>query len=156
MVDSRMEVLLATNRLSARISTSFESWTGSSISRFAILYALSTSSSLPQTEIRSLLGINASAVTRHLQYLEDRGLITRKRVPGDQRNVAVTITQNGMSLIVGCSDKRESLLDTLFEGSGHNQIQVLLATVSAIESRLDQAASACNESAPTSPKPPHS
>lgn len=146
VVDNRMDVLLATSRLSARISTAFESCTGSSITRFTILYALSTSSPLPQTELRSLLGINASAVTRHLQLLEDRGLITRERVPGDQRNVAVSITQDGLGLIAGCSDKRELFLDTLFKGLEHDQIKTLLAAFSGIESQLDQATTLCEES----------
>jgi DNA-binding MarR family transcriptional regulator len=142
LADERMAVLLATSRLNSKISASFEACTGSSIARFTILYALSDSPSLSQTELRAILGINASAVTRHLQLLEDRGLIRRNRNAEDQRNVAVSITETGSALITECSNKRELFLSSLFDDMNSTEIETLLKAVSTIESHLDQATAA--------------
>ncbi|MCI1664623.1 MarR family transcriptional regulator [Bifidobacterium crudilactis] len=143
MTDNRMEVLLTVSRLQARISNVFESYTGSSVARFSILYALSDSDSLSQTDLRRLLGINASAVTRHVQHLEGSGLVTRERIPGDQRNVAVSITPAGMQLLKGCENNRESFLSTLFAGLSHGELTTLLDIVSSMESHLDRATELC-------------
>lgn len=141
--DIRMDVLLTTSRLNARMSTAFEACTGSSVARFTILYALSTAPSMLQTEIRSLLGLDASAVTRHLQLLEDSGFLTRQRVSGDQRSVQISITDAGRERITVCADKRESFLTALFEGVDVNHLDVLLNALSIVESNLDAAASIC-------------
>lgn len=60
--------------------------------------AMAPGKNLRMVEIAQLLTIAKSAVTKTVDRLEERGLITRQRDPSDRRTVHATLTAEGAKL----------------------------------------------------------
>ena len=77
---------------------------GLTAARFDLLYALWSSNrksavSTLQSELRRVLGVSASVVSRMLQSLEALGLVTRCRSAHDRRQRKVSLTERGLARI---------------------------------------------------------
>ena len=60
--------------------------------------AMAPGKSLRMVDIAALLTIAKSAVTKTVDRLEDRGLITREKDPADRRTIHATLTTEGERL----------------------------------------------------------
>lgn len=63
-----------------------------------ILIALKNNPQANQREIAAAVGIQGATLTHHLNAMEDDGLITRSREPGNRRVHQVRLTQQGEEL----------------------------------------------------------
>jgi DNA-binding MarR family transcriptional regulator len=59
-----------------------------------------SSRELRQSELRKMLGVTASVVTRMAKSLEALGLVQRKRELADRRQVCVTLTERGKERVL--------------------------------------------------------
>ena len=77
---------------------------GLTAARFDLLYALPHGRNqfcrqMRQSNLRACLGVSRPTVSRMLASLEERGLVHRARDVFDRRQVLVTLTQHGRTLI---------------------------------------------------------
>jgi MarR family transcriptional regulator, transcriptional regulator for hemolysin len=71
---------------------------GGSIPVWLILNALKTEQRRSQLDLAHAVGIEGPTMTRHLDALEQGGLVERKRDPVDRRAVQVQLTRAGHAL----------------------------------------------------------
>jgi DNA-binding MarR family transcriptional regulator len=70
-----------------------------SLSQYALLEVLADRDSARVQELAAHAGITASTATRILDALERRGVVRRTRDDGDRRAVAVSLTDQGQTLV---------------------------------------------------------
>jgi MarR family transcriptional regulator for hemolysin len=71
---------------------------GGSLSIWLILNALKSEPRRTQLELARAVGIEGPTMTRHLDGLEEAGLVERRRDPVDRRAVQVQLTRAGHAL----------------------------------------------------------
>ncbi|MEG0260424.1 MAG: MarR family transcriptional regulator [Lysinibacillus sp.] len=87
--------------LTNQISPKFERCTGISASRYELLYQLYQTEEINQSTLQKAVNIDSAAITRHLKQLEANGMVTRRRNPTDNREIFVSLTEEGHKDIVG-------------------------------------------------------
>ncbi len=66
-----------------------------SYSQFVLLMGLWQQDAVSVTELGRIIGLSKATLTPMLKTLEKRGYLQRKRVPGNERRMAVTLTRQG-------------------------------------------------------------
>lgn len=69
---------------------------------------------MSQNDIQKKLDIDRAAITRHLQILEDKGYIQRKKNPQDSRGFVVSLTPLGKDRVTGCDQEHDALIEAVF------------------------------------------
>jgi DNA-binding MarR family transcriptional regulator len=82
----------------------------------SILFMVASGRCLVAAELAREYGIDASAVTRLIDRLEKRGLLTRVRSNEDRRVVRLAMTPEGYALAARMPDIFTSVLDKLLAG----------------------------------------
>ena len=65
----------------------------------AILSAIAHDGKTTPAALASFIGIDAAAITRHLDRLEEQGLVERERSTTDRRSVNLKLTRKGSRLV---------------------------------------------------------
>jgi MarR family transcriptional regulator for hemolysin len=68
---------------------------GESLSTFLVLDVVASAEGNSQRELAEGVRIEGATMTRHLDRLEEAGLITRRRDPNDRRAIRVDLTSRG-------------------------------------------------------------
>jgi DNA-binding MarR family transcriptional regulator len=68
--------------------------------QYLVMLALWGRSPLSVTELSGMLALDPGTLSPLLKRIEDNGLIERRRVPGDERTLAITLTDAGQALRV--------------------------------------------------------
>ena len=66
---------------------------------YAVLSAIHHDGKATPAEIAGFLGVDGAAVTRHLDRLEDRGLIKRKPSATDRRSIEIDLAPEGVQTV---------------------------------------------------------
>ena len=82
----------------------------------SIMFMLASGRSLAAADLAREYGIDASAVTRLIDRLEKRGLITRLRSEEDRRVVRLALTEEGRTLAAQIPAIITKVLDKLLSG----------------------------------------
>ena len=82
----------------------------------SIMFMLASGRSLAAADLAREYGIDASAVTRLIDRLEKRGLITRLRSEEDRRVVRLALTEEGRTLAAQIPAIFTKVLDKLLSG----------------------------------------
>ena len=80
--------------------------------------------------------VTLSAVTHHLNTLEEKGLITRSISPQDRRRILITLTPAGKELVAKCRKKVKGLIDHL----GQVDCQELIRLINRMADYLESTA----------------
>lgn len=88
-----------------KVSKLFEDEVGFSLTRYEMLMVLYDKSPCLQGVLQDHLQIDQAAITRHLQILEEKGYVARKRNPENNREVIVEMTPKAISTIDECEAK---------------------------------------------------
>ncbi|WP_259635350.1 MarR family winged helix-turn-helix transcriptional regulator [Stieleria sedimenti] len=89
-------------RLARTMESDFEnrlSVHGVSRAACAILSAIANDKKTTPASLASFIGIDAAAMTRHLDRLEEQGLLVRERSTTDRRVVKLKLTRKGSRLV---------------------------------------------------------
>ena len=78
--------------------------------------AMAPGKSLRMVDIAGLLSIAKSAVTKTVDRLEDRGLITREKDPADRRTIHATLTVEGERLFAAAQPAFADAVQRHFAG----------------------------------------
>ena len=85
-------------------------------SAFPILKLLSHQGPMRLSGLASVLGLDASTVSRHARQLEDRGLIERTEDPDDGRASRVAISEMGNTCLAKGFETRRQLMTHALDG----------------------------------------
>jgi MarR family transcriptional regulator, transcriptional regulator for hemolysin len=99
MRDTPIGLLLAsTSKTVGRAFNDALAEVGGSLPVWLVLSSLRSGERRTQQELARAIGIEGPTLTRHLDGLEDAGLVRRRRVEGDRRAVRVELTDAGEEL----------------------------------------------------------
>lgn len=74
-------------------------WKSASRATCAILSAITNDGKTTPSSLGSFIGIDGAAITRHLDRLEEQGLLVRERGTADRRVVHLKLTRKGSRLV---------------------------------------------------------
>lgn len=103
----------------------------------AILRALCSTEGINQAELAVLAGQERNNLSRTLNILEEKGLVSRIVCPTDRRNSVVHITSEGRKLHAAVYKAIEEYQHTLFNGLTMEQIQTFADTVHFLTQNLE-------------------
>lgn len=66
---------------------------------YAVLSAIHHEKKTRPAELATFLGVDGAAVTRHLDRVENQGLITRKASTSDRRSTDINLTADGLQVL---------------------------------------------------------
>ncbi|MBF8808233.1 MAG: MarR family transcriptional regulator [Enterococcus lacertideformus] len=91
----------------------FEKEIGFSLTRYEMLMFLLEKGECLQNHIQVELKINNAAISRHLKILEEKGYVSRKRNPANNREVFVSLSDKAKQELAQCEKKHQKSTDSL-------------------------------------------
>ena len=88
-----------------------------------------------QEELARELCLNKSTVARNLNYLEERGYITRSPLPNDKRQFAVHPTEKMLSVVPEIRAASAEWMTMLSEGVAQKDLDIFNAVLEHMENR---------------------
>jgi DNA-binding MarR family transcriptional regulator len=88
-------------------------------------------------QLARVLNVDPGTVSAALRRLEDRGLLSRRRDPGDNRRVSLGLTQKGRALSAPTVGTVEAAVEKLLASSARGEIAALEAVVERLTRLLD-------------------
>jgi DNA-binding MarR family transcriptional regulator len=112
---------------------------GMPASRLALMRLLATTSqgTMGVMEIARHLGVNAAAVTRQLQEMEEKHLVVRQADARDRRRTSVRLSAKGRKLFETLHDRSHKLERSLNSVITPEELQVAAKVLAAIRGVLD-------------------
>ncbi|WP_295709586.1 MarR family transcriptional regulator [uncultured Brevundimonas sp.] len=116
---------------------------GNTTARMGALYYLAEApKGLTQAELSELLNISPATLTRLLDGMESRGMISRRALIGDRRAKLVFIEDQGRKDLTELDQVAGELRDHLLDEVEEQDLRTTLAVLRKIESRLREDGSA--------------
>ena len=112
--DLRNTLAFQVGALSAALSKRFEEKLeplGVTGPQWGVLSAIHYANAETPSAIGSYLGIDGAAITRHLDRLESKGLVTRKASPQDRRSVSIALSAKAADLMPQAAQACEECMD---------------------------------------------
>jgi DNA-binding MarR family transcriptional regulator len=110
--------------------------------QFGVLTVLDTHPGLGQSSLARALGFDKVTVLRVLRGLQERGLVTRGRAEDNRRNVMVSLTPAGASLLQQAQKPAERAYKRLLAPLDKNQQEQLLQLLQLLTGELEDEARA--------------
>ena len=102
---------------------------------FAFVLAICREEGRSQEEIARELCLNKSTVARNLNYLEEKGYITRKTLPCDKRQFSVYPTEKMLSVLPDVKKASIEWMELLSEGIPREELDVFDSVLDRMETR---------------------
>lgn len=122
--------------ISKQTSPKFERCTGISQSRLDLLTKLFEVNEISQTELQKEVNIDHAAVTRHLKQLEEKGMVTRRKNPADNRFMFVRLTDEGRTSISAYQDEKQRFISKVLNGFNEEECSLLLNMLTRIQDNV--------------------
>lgn len=101
-----------------------------------ILISLKNQPSANQRQIAAAVGIQGATLTHHLNAMEEDGLITRTREPGNRRVHQVRLTERGEKLFHQLADAAQAHDRRLRTGFSEDELATLDALLARMRSNV--------------------
>ena len=121
------------------ILAAFTHCVGMPASRLALirLLAVGDTKEVGVMEIARQLGINAAAVTRQVQEMEEDGLVARRPDPRDKRRVYIHLSRKGRSLFEKLHDSNHKFERSLVSRIAPEELRIAAKVLAMIREALD-------------------
>lgn len=104
--------------------------------QWRVLRALLSDGPLEPRQIVEICCLSSASLVGILARMEDLGLVSRKRVEGDQRRVMVSPSAKGQELATTLAPRIESIYQQLEAELGEPVVNDLLKNLDAVQARL--------------------
>ena len=102
---------------------------------YAYVLAIGRAPGRSQEDIARELCVNKSTVARKLNYLEDKGYISRQPLPNDRRQFAVYPTEKLLAVLPRIREVSEAWMNLLSEGIPQEELAVFDRVLQRMEAR---------------------
>lgn len=110
---------------------------GLTASQMVVLQIVGRSGELSAGAIAEAARISHATVTAILDKLEQRGLIVRRRDPGDRRRIAVALTSDGQAALANTPDTLQNRFAARFEALAPWEQAAMIAALERVAVMLD-------------------
>jgi MarR family transcriptional regulator for hemolysin len=109
---------------------------GGSLPIWLVLSSVKGEARRTQLEVARAVGIEGPTLTRHLDGLEEAGLVRRQRDPDDRRAVRVELTESGEELFQRLRKAVIAFSGRLTEGISDQELDRLRKTLARLEENV--------------------
>lgn len=109
---------------------------GGSLATWLILLALKQSGARTQRELAEAVGIRSPTMTRHVDNLEEAGLVVRRRHTDDRRAIRVELTPAGEQAFHTLRGAAAAFDDRLRSGLSDDDLRLLHALLNRLERNI--------------------
>jgi DNA-binding MarR family transcriptional regulator len=103
----------------------------------SLLYVLSDAGrGLTHSEIADRMKITGASVTRLVDWLEEAGLVSRRRLIGDGRSRLVVMQEKGVAALCAFDGLAGAMRNRIFEGVPEEELATTLRVLDTIANRL--------------------
>ena len=102
---------------------------------YAFVLAICRQPGRSQEELAKELCINKSTVTRNLNYLEEKGYISRASLPNDKRQFSVYPTEKMTAILPEVRYASSKWMTLLSEGISENDLEIFNSVLEHMENR---------------------
>lgn len=102
---------------------------------FAFALAICNDPGRSQEELARELCINKSTVTRNLNYLEEKGYITRTPLPNDRRQFSVYPTEKMLDIIPQIKSASNDWMNLLSEGISKDDLEIFNSVLNRMQAK---------------------
>lgn len=106
---------------------------------YAVLSAIHHDQLQTPRELASFLGVNGAAITRHLDRIEQLGLIRRSPSTADRRYIDISMTREGVKVVRQGRASSEATNNKFTAGLAASDIDELHASIRAMLANADEA-----------------
>jgi DNA-binding MarR family transcriptional regulator len=132
-----MRLAMAVTRLRSRIrNESGQRSTGIPISQLTVLSRIIDEGPTTAAALAAAEHVTQQAIAQSLATLENRGLVTKSRDPGDGRKSLVGSTKSGQALVAGIKASREAWLNRAIAAAVKPDERAALETTIEILQRI--------------------
>lgn len=110
--------------------------------QFGVLSVLHASPGLDQSSLGRALGFDKVTIMRVMRGLETRGLIVRTFAPTNRRNLSITLTDAGLSLLIATREPAENAYNRLMTPLNPQQREQLVSLLQLLTNGLENEARA--------------
>jgi DNA-binding MarR family transcriptional regulator len=116
----------------------FERCTGISQSRLELLNELYEADEISQTDLQKKVNIDNAAVTRHLKQLEEKGVVTRRKNPADNRVTFVKLTEDGRMKMIAYKEEKKRFISNVLKDFSVEERSSLLKMLTRIQGNVEK------------------
>ncbi len=124
---------IASNRVSAAIATAYQALFGLKIPEWRLIAVIAEGQGMTQQALGAATRMDKVTVSRAAIALVDRGLISRRPNPDDQRSHLLTLTQAGKALYESVAPKALELEARIFGAFSNSEIAQFRAMLERLE-----------------------
>lgn len=112
----------------------FKQWLRGSLSlvHLHVLTVLEAHGPLPMSRLADALDVSVASLTGIIDRMEDRGLVERRREPGDRRIVLVHSTDAGVAVFQAMAAERRKTLEPLLDRMTDEELDGFLVGLRAL------------------------
>ncbi len=114
----------------------FTASVSTSCTKLEILHAIERRKELSQLELQQQLGLDAAAITRHLQQLKQQQLIASRKPEQDKRVTLISLTDSGKAELMELEAKRRQCLEEMTRDFSDHEIAAMTAYMNRIASNV--------------------
>jgi DNA-binding MarR family transcriptional regulator len=138
MTQNLNELFFLIKHSGLQITQLFEQYMHISLTRHEMLLLLQDVEVVTQSYLQEKMTINQAAITRHLKILEEAHYITRNRNPENNREMLVSLTATGRSLLSHCAHSKDDLISQLFGDFTDEQLQTTMQVLAGLNKNSQQ------------------
>lgn len=105
--------------------------------QFGVLTALNAHPGLDQSSLARALGFDKVTMLRVLRVLESRSLVVRVVCASNRRNLSITLSEPGLSLLLKAQDAAERAYKRLMSPLSHDQQHQLVSLLQQLSEGLE-------------------
>lgn len=122
--------------LAKEIGQAFATSVSTSCTKSELLLFLHRHQELSQLELQGLLGLDAAAITRHLQNLRAQSLITTRKNPADKRITLVALTDAGEAELEQLELRKAAFLQKMTADFTDEEVRMLTQYIERISKNI--------------------
>ena len=135
-ISTQQKTLIALLRAAGRVRRGFAVALephGLTASQYNVLRILrGARGELPIMTIRDRMMDPEPSITRLVDRLEERGLVTRERSPADRRRVDCKLTRSGLDLVTELDEPVDAMDRALMEGLSESELEIVTALLERV------------------------
>jgi MarR family transcriptional regulator, transcriptional regulator for hemolysin len=125
--------LAITSKAVARAFGAALAASGGSMPTWLVLRSLKEQDRRTQLDLARAIGVEGPTLTRHIDTLEESGLVERHRDAGDRRAIRVELTEAGEQLYAGLLKAAMAFGKRLTAGLGEQELKRFTETLAQLE-----------------------
>lgn len=132
------QIILLMKTIERQVTKQFEQQTDISITRYELLFTLVNKGTVSQQILKQALQIDQAAITRHLKLLEEEQFVVRNRNQKNNREVLVSITDEGRRQLNCCQEGKNHYLEQLAQDFSQQELEQLVQLLQRLQYNSDQ------------------